>query len=255
MLQKAINQMSSETLRHLYPISVSDWFSRTAVSRLNFQAVQSIINAHPPAGGGMIGRSVSILDWGCGNLLWALGLFPDAIISGVEISEHNLEYARLNSELNNPDHKFTEILFSKNIELPENSFEYSLCFGLIELIDDENFDFIFSKIYNSLKPGGRLVVTFHNWRLFSAVYLPWIFRGGYAGYVKKLGLKIQKKSLSMVASDFSRMGYDVIDAGGFNPYPSKIWKLVFSSKFYMTRSRILSGWYYTQFLVLSKPAN
>ena len=95
MKKTAINQMSSETLSHLYPISVSDWFSRTISSQLNFQAVQSIINAHPPfAGGGNC--PVKVLDWGCGNLLWSLGLFPGGAITGIEISDENLRYARLN---------------------------------------------------------------------------------------------------------------------------------------------------------------
>jgi SAM-dependent methyltransferase len=252
MRETAINQMSAKTLSHLYPISVSEWFSRTTSSRLNFQAVQSIVNAHPPILGES-GGAVSILDWGCGNLLWSLGLFPGGVITGVDISEDNLKYARLNSELNNPNHEFTEILFPEITALSENSFDYSLCFGLIELIDDNTFNLIFSTIYNSLKPGGKLVVTCHNWRQFSAVYLPWIFRGGYSGYTKKLGLKIQKKSLSLLASDFSDLGYNIVDSGGFNPYPSKVWKLIFSNKFYTTNSRLLSHWYYSQFLVLSKP--
>lgn len=136
----------------------------------------------------------TILDWGCGNLLWSLGLFPGGVITGVEISEDNLQYARLNSELNNPNQKFAEILYHKNIKISEKQFDYSLCFGLIELIDEEDFLIIFSTIYNSLKPGGKLIVTCHNWRQFSAVYLPWIFRGGYAGYTKRLGVNIQKKN-------------------------------------------------------------
>ena len=250
MKNTSINQMSSEALKHLYPISVSDWFSRTISSKLNFQAVRSIIDAHPPstAGGGL-----KVLDWGCGNLLWALGLFPGGAITGVEISEDNLRYARLNANLNNPNQKFVDILYHKDIKIPEDSFDYSLCFGLIELIDDHDFHIIFTAIYNSLKPGGKLVVTCHNWRQFSAVYLPWIFRGGYAGYAKRLGQNINKKSLSKLAFDFTSLGYDVIDYGGFNPYPSKVWKFIFTEKFYATHNLKLSSWYYTQFLVLSKP--
>lgn len=243
--------MSSEALRSLYPISVCEWFSRTVSSQLNFQAVKSIINAHPSSTGGHC--PAKILDWGCGNLLWSLGLFPGGAITGVEVSEDNLQYARLNSELNNPNQNFSEINYHKNIKITEQSFDYSLCFGLIELIDDEDFHIIFSTIYNSLKPGAKLVVTCHNWRQFSAVYLPWIFRGGYAAYSKRLGVSIQKKSLSKLATDFSRLGYDVVDSGGFNPYPSKLWKFIFSNKFYTTHNPILSHWYYTQFLVLSKP--
>jgi SAM-dependent methyltransferase len=252
MKETTINQMSSQTLRHLYPVSVCDWFSRTVPSQLNFQAVQQIIKAHPPSKVRREDCPATILDWGCGNLLWSLGLFPQGVITGVEMSENNLQYARLNSEFNNPNQKFTGILYNKDIKIPENLFDYSLCFGLIELIDDADFNFIFRTIYNSLKPGGKLIVTLHNWRQFSAVYLPWIFRGGYAGYTKRLGLKIQKKTLSKVASDFTRLGYDVVDSGAFNPYPSKVWKFIFSNNFYTTRNRLLSSWYYTQFLVLSK---
>jgi len=114
------------------------------------------------------------------------------------------------------------------------------------------FNLIFSEIYKTLKPDGKLIVTLHNWRQFSAVYLPWIIRGGYAAYVKRLGINISKKSLSDVAIDFSSLGYKVLNSGGFNPYPSKLSPLIFSDAFYMTHNRMLSGWYCSQFLVLEK---
>lgn len=251
MKNHTINQMSSEALKSLYPISVSEWFSRTVSSRLNFQSVQSIINEHPPPTGG--GAVVNVLDWGCGNLLWALGLFPGAQLTGVEISEDNLRYARLNAKLNHHSQDFIDILYNKNVIIPENTYDYSLCFGLVELINDDEFSDIFNIIFKALRPGGKLVVTSHNWRQFSAVYLPWLFRGGYTGYTKKLGQDIQKKSLSSLASDFTNLGYVVVDSGGFNPYPSKLWSYISSDKFYLTRNQTLAVWYYTQFLVLHKP--
>ena len=150
--------MSSEALKHLYPISVSDLFTRTISSQLNFQAARSIIDAHPPSTGG----GLKVLDWGCGNLLWALGLFPGGAITGVEISEDNLRYARLNLNLYNPNQNFVDILYRKDIKIPEKSFDYSLCFGKIELIDDNNLHVFLQQytIHSSLR--GKLVVTCHN---------------------------------------------------------------------------------------------
>lgn len=250
MKLSTIQQFSSETLMHLYPISAYDWFSRTTTSELNFRAVKMLVDTHLTSP--EIDCSTNILDWGCGNLMWALGLFPDASVTGVELSKEHLHYARINAEAANLKFKFTGIEYDKNISLCKDSFDYAISFGLIEFLDYNMFNFIFSEIYKALKPGGKLIVTLHNWRLFSAVYLPWIMRGGYAAYVDRTKANISKKTLLDVSSDFSKLRFNVLDSGGYNPYPSKLWPLVFSEAFYSTHNTRLSTWYYSQFLVLQK---
>ena len=133
------------------------------------------------------------------------------------------------------------------------SFDHSMAFGLIELINEEMFNLIFSKIFTLLKPGGKLFVTHYNYRPISAVYLPWMIRGGYDVYKKYMGMDIQKKRTKEVINDFKNIGYISIDSGGFCPYPMKIWPFVFSDKGYVTRNRLIKEWYYSQFIVLQKP--
>ena len=251
MKPRTIQGFSAEALKHLYPISAAEWFSQNTTTRLNFRAVKSLVDAHITSTEGDC--RTNVLDWGCGNLLWALGLFPGASITGVELSSENLYYAQLNAKVANPKSKFTGINYDENISISRNFFDYSIAFGLIEFLDFKMFNLIFSKIYEALKPGGKLIVTLHNWRLFSAVYLPWIIRGGYAAYVKRTQVNISKKSLSDVLNDFRNLEFNVLDSGGYNPYPSKLWPLVFSEAFYSTNNTRLSSWYYSQFVVLQKP--
>ena len=251
MKLKTIQQFSSQTLKHLYPISADDWFSQTATSDLNFRTVKKLVDAHFTYTENDC--STNVLDWGCGNLLWALGLFPGSSVTGIELSKENLYYARINAEIANPKSNFTGIEYDENISLSENSFDYSISFGLVEFLDYKIFNNIFSEIFKALKPGGKLIVTLHNWRLFSAVYLPWILRGGYSAYVERTKVNISKKNLRDVSTDFLKLGFNVLDSGGYNPYPAKLWPLVFSDVFYITHNNRISSWYYTQFLILQKP--
>ncbi len=243
---------SAEKQKHLYPISVADYFNKTKTTAYNFSIMKSIIDSN--VNSSEFHNDLHILDWGCGNLLWALGLFPDAFITGVEISEDNLSYARMNAKENDSEFKFRGLLFDPDIPLTQELlFDHAMSFGLIELIDKNMFDYIFSKIFNLLKPGGKLFVTHHNYRPISAVYLPWFLRGGYKSYSKILGINISKKRSIEVIADFKNLGYSYVDSGGYCPYPSKLWPFVFSDKGYMTRNKLIKEWFYSQFIVLQKP--
>jgi len=179
-------------------------------------------------------------------------LFPRAFITGVDLSEDNLKYSKINAKENAS--KFRGLLFDRDIsKLSENAFDHAISIALIEFLNEEMFNFIFSKIYNSLRPGAKLFVTHHNYRLFSAVYIPWILRGGYPALKKRLGMDIQKKNTKDVISDFQNIGYIYIDSGGFNPYPCKIWPLVFSNIGYRVRNSLIKDWYSAQYIVLQKP--
>ena len=245
----ATKLFSAEKQKNLYPISARNYFNKTRVSRLNLSSMKSIIDTNVKS---PVNDDLNILDWGCGNLLWALALFPGSFITGVDNSKDNLRYSKINAKKNNSE--FKGLLFDRDIQkMKEASFDYSMAFGLIELIPEEMFKLIFSKIYALLKPGGKLFITHYNYRPISSVYLPWLIRGGYDVYKKYMGMDIQKKRTKEVINDFKNIGYICIDSGGICPYPMKIWPLVFSDKGYITRNSLIKEWYYTQFIVLQKP--
>ena len=250
MTDKTTKLFSSELNKHLYPILADDYFNRTKVSTYNLSTMRLIVreNIKPISDN----NDLNILDWGCGNSLWAFGLFPRAFITGVDLSEDNLKYSKINAKENAS--KFRGLLFDRDIPLLKNNkFDHAMSYALIELLNEEMFNLIFSKIYDSLKPGGKLFITHHNYRLFSAVYLPWLLRGGYPALKKRMGMDIQKKSTREVISDFQNIGYICIDSGAFNPYPTKIWPLVSSKKGYLVRNSLIKDWYYTHYIVLQKP--
>jgi ubiquinone/menaquinone biosynthesis C-methylase UbiE len=250
MLVKTTKLFSSELNKHLYPILADDYFNTTRVGAYDLATMRTIVreNIKPISDN----NDLNILDWGCGNSLWAFGLFPRAFITGVDLSEDNLKYSKINAKENAS--KFRGLLFDRDIsKLSENAFDHAISIALIEFLNEEMFNFIFSKIYNSLRPGAKLFVTHHNYRLFSAVYIPWILRGGYPALKKRLGMDIQKKNTKDVISDFQNIGYIYIDSGGFNPYPCKIWPLVFSNIGYRVRNSLIKDWYSAQYIVLQKP--
>ena len=188
---KTINLFSAAKDEYLYPIFADNYFNRTKIGAYNLSSMRSILRDN--FGLKKDNSDLEILDWGCGNSLWAYALFPKASITGVDITEKNLIYSKMNSKIN--ESKFRGILFDRDLDkLKENTYDSCISIALIELINQEIFNFIFSKIYGLLKPGAKLFVTHHNYRPFSAVYLPWIYRGGYAALTKRMGQEIQKKS-------------------------------------------------------------
>ena len=243
---------SAEKQKKLYPISADKFFNKTKVSALNLSIMKSIVNDNVTSLNGK--NELNILDWGCGNSLWAFALFPGAFITGVDSSKDNLNFSKINAKKNDAEDKFTGLLYNRDIKkMKQASFDHSMAFGLIELVSEKIFNLIFSKIYTLLKPGGKLFITHYNYRPISAVYLPWFIRGGYKTYKKHMGIDIQKKRTKEVIKDFKNIGYICIDSGGFCPYPMKFWPLVFSDKAYMTRNPLIKEWYYSQFIVLQKP--
>ena len=247
-----VKLFSAEKQKELYPISANKYFNKTRVTSLNLSTMRSIVKNNVKSFN--VKNELNILDWGCGNSLWAFALFPGAYITGVDSSNDNLNFSKINAKKNDAKDKFTGLLYDRDIKnMRESSFDYSMAFGLIELISDNIFDLIFSKIFRLLKPGGKLFITHHNYRPISAVYLPWFIRGGYDKYKKYMGIDIQKKRTKEVVNDFKKIGYIYIDSGVFCPYPMKMWPLVFSDMAYITRNPLIMEWYYSQFIVLQKP--
>ena len=233
--------MEAERCADEYPISVNEWFSRNRLSRFNFAALKKVVGAD---------EYRYVLDWGCGNLLWSIGLFPGAEITGVELDEKILEYAKINAQANGVE--FYGLLLDRVHNLELNHFDVAVAMGLIELITPGQFTQVFSAILRSLKPGGKLICTLHNWRAFSALYLPLIRRGGYESFVKRLGIRISRRSLRDVELDFTNLGYQVVQSGAYNPYPAKLWSSM-PNIGYVTHNKLLAHWYCSQFILLQKP--
>jgi hypothetical protein len=224
----------------LYPISAETWFAKDPIHRTNLATVRELAG----------GPYAKVLDWGCGNLLWSLALFPGAEITGVEASDECLRYCTLNAE--HAEVKFTPVRLAE-VSLPANYFDAGLTMSLTEFLSPEQFELVYSSMYKALVPGAPLIVTLHNWRALSALYVPWLFRGGYESCCRVLGARISRRKLRDVLSDFRRIGFEVRRSGAYNPYPAKLWRYLRPSAFYKTENMLLAHWYCTQFAVLQKP--
>ncbi len=189
------------------------------------------------------------MDWGCGDLAWSIALFPESEITGVEVSDDNLKKSHINAEHNGI--KFIGLNTNNLSLLNKEYYDTAISMGLIELISDAEFENVFSNIHRAMQHEGILFCTFHNWRLLSALYLPWIFKGGYKGYVKNFGFNVKKMSIYNVELALENIGFKVVCGGGFNPYPRIMWKWM-PGFFYLTKSKFLSYFYCTQFLILEK---
>ena len=75
--------MASEKYSNMYPCSSDTWWNKDNVSIRNLKAVKDIL---------IDIDSKKMLDWGCGNLMWPIGLYPKAEITGIEKSSENLKY-------------------------------------------------------------------------------------------------------------------------------------------------------------------
>ena len=243
-----MNQLfEAESFKDLYPCSSKQWFEKNRLSKLHYAIMQDIIDSVEIKQN----QIKSVLDWGCGNLMWAIGLFLQAEITGIETSKENLGFACLNAEKNNV--KFNPLEIEQVDLLEDESFDIAMAFALIEHLSDEQFEHTFKTIYNALKRDGKLICTFHNWRKFSALYIRHLFtKDAYNKYCTKLGYIISKKTLIQVENDFIKLGYKVMESGAFNPNCPGFWNPVRTRRFYRTRNKVLSHWYCTQYIILSK---
>ena len=129
MLIKTSKLFSAELNKNLYPISADDYFNRTKVSTYNLSTMRLIVreNIKPISDN----NDLNILDWGCGNSLWAFALFPKAFVTGVDILKNNLIYSKINAKKNAS--KFRGLLFDRDIsKLRENTFDHAISISLIE---------------------------------------------------------------------------------------------------------------------------
>lgn len=243
------HNFAAEQFKDKYPCTFEQWFYQNKLSRYNFETMKEIIKSN-----NFKSTKIKVLDWGCGNLMWSIGLFPKAEITGVEISKEVLGFAKINAQRNNV--KFHPVYIDSINSLKDESFDIVISYSVIEFLNDQQFEEIFTNIFNKLKLNGKLICTFHNWRKFSALYISYLFkRNAYNKYCNKLGYKISKKSLKQVKNDFLKMGYKILEAGAFNPYPIRFREVIKNKVFYKTRNIMLAHWYCTQYIVVEKIIN
>lgn len=230
----------AERFKDIYPCSTKQWFEKDRISKLHYEMVKGIIRSN----GIRSDQIRSVLDWGCGNLMWAIGLFPQAEITGIETSDELLDVSCLNAKKNNV--KFNPLKIEKADLLKDESYDVAMAFGLIEFLGEEQFRRTFETIFRTLKRGGKLICTFHNWRRFSALYIRHLFaKDAYSKYCNQVGYTISKKNLIQVENDFIELGFKVLEAGAFNPNCPGFWNLIRFRLLYRTRNKILSHWYCT----------
>ena len=105
--------MISEKYKNIYPCTSGIWFGKDKISQFNLKSVEIILKDID---------SKKMLDWGCGNLMWPIGLFPEAEITGIERSYEDLKYATMNAKYNNV--KFTPVHETLTEEIPLNEFDF-----------------------------------------------------------------------------------------------------------------------------------
>jgi len=236
----------AEQSRGMYPCTVKQWFGQSKIHQYSYETMKAIVQFNLAQT-----DSIKVLDWGCGNLMWAIGLFPKAEITGVEISNELLGFSEINAQKNGV--KFNPLNIDCVDALKNESFDVGIAIALIEILNVKQFEYVFTHIFKKLKHGGILICTFHNWRYFSALYFGKIFKkNAYSKYCDEIGYEVSKKNLTHVQSDFIKLGFKVLESGAFNPYHPRLWKFISSSLFYRTQNKILSHWYCTQYLVLKK---
>ena len=169
MLSKTAKLFSAELNKNLYPISTNDYFNRTKVSAYNLFTMRSIVKKNSKHTGDK--KVLNILDWGCGNSLWAFALFPGASVTGVDISEDNLNYSKINAKKNAS--KFRGFLYNRDItQLKKNTFDCSISISG-QLAMFLHFCFIFLHFLSDfLKMSRNTMET----NVFAQQVITWILR-------------------------------------------------------------------------------
>lgn len=148
----------------------------------------------------------NVLDVGCGAgnyTLKMLSKLPDLNCTLIDLSKPILEraYQRVREETTNK----VEILQGdiRAIELPENHFDIILAGAVLHhLRDDDDWEFVFTKLYNTLNPGGCLMIS--DLITQDTDLLNDFFRERYGDYLEKLGgAEYRKKVLDYITKEDS----------------------------------------------------
>jgi tRNA (cmo5U34)-methyltransferase len=137
----------------------------------------------------IVPRATSVLDLGCGAgnyTVKMLSKLPNLNCTLIDLSQNMLDKAQQRvSEVTTGS---TEIIQGdiRDIDLPKNHFDIILAGAVLHhLREDADWEFVFKKLYDSLKPGGCLMISDLIFQDNPAVNeLVWKM---YGNYLKQLG--------------------------------------------------------------------
>lgn len=226
---------------------LKEWENQSNIRKLTLCAYKEILLS--------LQNPEKVLDWGCGDGLMAMSLFPDAEITGIELDQQLVVEASRNAEFNGK--KFIigtiEEIISKN-----SHYDVVIMMGVFEYLTDEELSIILARAYNCLKSGGTLFTTFYSWRPYSAIYLPYLLRAkmskyrAYEDYSTAAGFKPSMRKIENISNVLHNNGFKILELGGVNPYPSWFWKYINSERNFITKNKFLSKWYCTQYILARK---
>jgi 2-polyprenyl-3-methyl-5-hydroxy-6-metoxy-1,4-benzoquinol methylase len=226
---------------------IKEWENEIRIRNITIESYKEILK---------INKNIKeVLDWGCGNGLMVMSIFPKCNITGIEKDSKLIQEANLNAELNNIN--FNGYTLKEFIE-KEEAYDIVIMIGVIEYLNDDNFAEILSRVYKNLKPDGIILTSFCCWRPYSAIYLPYLIRNrmstkqAYIEYSNIVGFEPSKFSLKEIITKFKKLNFEIINKGGINPYPSWLWRFVKTNKFFITYNAIISKWYCKQYVLAKK---
>lgn len=133
--------------------------------------------------------NVNHLDYACGPGT-LIGLFSQSQSIGVDISEKQIKFANKKYSHKGEFKLVNNFDFSKNL----NKFDVVTVLGLIEFLNVDEVIELISKIKQTLKPGGRIVLTTPNFSGFMKVLEVILNRFGKVDYSNQHINKLDSKS-------------------------------------------------------------
>ena len=246
----------------LYPITPSDFFSKVkfgnTIGLKGRDFLRTLLCKFPS------GSEPVVLDYGCGNALVTIDLFPAASkIYGFDISLDCINFAQSNCQLAQIPFVGTSI----PSELPKYSIDYAVLLALFEILSNEQMTEVLRTVRTSLKDNGKLLCTFHPVRRLSALHFPVFVKNSLklnfnlkAAISARLGYSASSRTLKETALLVEKAGFRILETGGYNPYFLNEKFLNFPGikqslrykMFYSTRSNLLAHWMVSQYLVAEK---
>jgi len=136
------------------------------------------------------------LDYACGPGT-LVGLFSQTKSIGVDISEKQIKFANKNYSHKGEFKLVNNFDFSKNL----NKFDVVTVLGLLEFLNEDEIIDLISKINQTLKPGGRIVLTTPNFSGFMKVLEVILNRFGKVDYSDQHINKLDSKSILNIFSE------------------------------------------------------
>ncbi len=141
------------------------------------------------------------LDYACGPGT-LIGKFSNADSIGVDIAESQIQYAKNKYEEAGEFFSLDEFEFNDY----KNYFDVVTILGLIEFLSDKEIQELLSKVYSSLKPGGKLILTTPN---FNSLIYPISDRLSLVNWSGEHKNKFNSKKLRLFLANTSFKSFNV----------------------------------------------